>query len=78
MSYIVILKSVLQDNGWYIQKSADLFDKTENKKYRPSVVGYCPVCDAQHTLMYEKQNDVSFLFSCLRCWEKAKRCFLNV
>jgi hypothetical protein len=67
VSYIFISKDVLQDTGWYIQRSADLFDKTDSEKYRPSVIGYCPVCDAQHTLMYTKQSDDFFFFECLKC-----------
>jgi hypothetical protein len=67
ISYIFISKQVLQDAGWFIQKSADSYDKYGNEKYKPSVIGYCPVCDAQHTLLYVKQSSDRFIFECLKC-----------
>ena len=71
MAYVVISKQVLQNSGDHIQKLSDIFDKCENNKYRPFVVGYCPVCEAQHSLMYVKQTKNDFVFSCVKCMEKA-------
>ena len=72
MNYISISKTVLQDNGWYIQKAADAYDNTGCMRYQPYVVGFCPVCEGQHSLMYVKQSKDLFIFYCLCCKEKMK------